>query len=53
VKILYSSTIDLLRQQKQDKDNWATDKKEPEFTSLTLETSTTTKVLDKVKTILS
>ena len=32
VKILYSGTIDLLHQQKQDKDNWATNNKEPEYT---------------------
>jgi hypothetical protein len=31
VKILYSGTIDLLRQQKQDNDNWATNNKEPEY----------------------
>ncbi len=52
MKILYSGTIDLLQQQKQDKDNWATGNKEPEYTSLTLDTSTATKVFDKVKTIL-
>jgi hypothetical protein len=52
VKIIYSGTIELLQQQKQDKDNWATNNKEPEYTSLTLDTSTTTKVFDKVKTIL-
>jgi hypothetical protein len=52
VKILYSGTIDLLQQQKQDKDNWAADNKEPEYTLLTLDTTTATKVFDKVKTIL-
>jgi hypothetical protein len=52
VKIAYSGTIDLLRQQKQDEDNWDADNKEPEYTSLTLNTATTTKVFDKVKTIL-
>jgi hypothetical protein len=52
VKILYSGTIDLLRWQKQDEDNWAADNKEPEYTSLTLDTATATKVFDKVKTIL-
>jgi hypothetical protein len=52
VKILYSGTIELLRQQKQDKDNWATNNKEPEYTSLTLDTSTAMKIFDKVKTIL-
>jgi hypothetical protein len=52
VKILYSGTINLLQQQKQEEDNWATNNKEPEYTSLTLDTSTTTKVFNKVKTIL-
>ncbi len=52
VKIVYSGTIDLLQQQKQDKDNWAVDNKEPEYTSLTLDTATAMKVFDKVKTIL-
>ena len=51
VKIPYSGTIDLLRQQKQDEDNWAADNKEPEYTLLTLDTATATKVFDKVKTI--
>jgi hypothetical protein len=51
VKIKYSGTIDLLQQQKQDKDNWASDNKEPEYTPLTLDTATTTKVFDKVKSI--
>jgi hypothetical protein len=53
VKIPYSGTIDLLQQQKQDKDNWAADNKEPEYTLLTLDTATTMKVFDKVKTILA
>ncbi len=52
MKILYSGTINLLQQQKQEEDNWATNNKEPEYTSLTLDTSTTTKVFNKVKTIL-
>jgi hypothetical protein len=52
LKILYSGTIDLLRQQKQEEDNWAADNKEPEYTLLTLDTATATKVFDKVKTIL-
>ncbi len=46
VKILYSGAIDLLQQQKQDKDNWAADNKEPEYTLLNLDTA------NKVKTIL-
>jgi hypothetical protein len=53
VKIAYSGTIDLLQQQKQDKDNWALDNKEPEYTLLTLDTATATKVFDKVKSILA
>jgi hypothetical protein len=52
VKILYSETIDLLGQQKQDKENWATNNKDPEYTLLTLDTSLATKVFNKVKTIL-
>jgi hypothetical protein len=52
VKILYSWTIDLLWQQKWDEDNWADDNKEREYTVLTLDTATTMKVFDKVKTIL-
>ncbi len=52
VKILYSGTIDLLRQQKRDKDNWAANNKEPEYTLLTLNTTTAMKVNDMVKTIL-
>jgi hypothetical protein len=52
VKINYSGTIELLQQQKRDEDNWATNNKEPEYTLLTLDTSTTTKVFDKDKTLL-
>jgi hypothetical protein len=52
VKILYSGTINLLQQQKQDKDNWAANNKESKYTSLTLDTAIATKVFDKVKTIL-
>ena len=53
MKIPYSGTIDLLRQQKRDKDNWAANNKEPEYTLLTLDTATATKVFDKVKRILA
>jgi hypothetical protein len=53
VKIPYSGTIDLLQQQKRDEDNWAADNKEPEYTLLTLDTATATKVFDNVKTILA
>jgi hypothetical protein len=48
VKIKYSGTIELLQQQKQDNDNWATNNKELYYPSLTLDTSTATKVFDKV-----
>ncbi len=51
--IKYSGTIDLLQQQKQNEDNWAADNKEPEYTLLTLDTATATKVFDKVKSILA
>jgi hypothetical protein len=53
VKIPYTGTIDLLQQQKQDKDNWFADNKEPEYTLLTLDTATTMKVFDKVKSFLA
>jgi hypothetical protein len=53
VKIAYSETINLLRQQKQDKDNWASDNKEPEYTPLILDTATAMKVFDKVERILA
>jgi hypothetical protein len=52
VKINYSGAIELLRQQKQDKDNWATNNKKPYYRLLTLDTSTATKVFDTVKTLL-
>jgi hypothetical protein len=53
VDIKYSGTIDLLQQQKQDEDNWAAKNKEPEYTLPTLDTATTMKVFDKVKSILA
>jgi hypothetical protein len=53
VDIKYSGAIDLLLQQKQDEDNWAADNKEPEYTLLTLDTATATKVFDKFKSILA
>jgi hypothetical protein len=53
VNIKYSGTIDLLRQQKRDEENWASNNKEPEYTLLTLDTATATKVFDKVKSILA
>ncbi len=53
VKISHSGTIDLLQQQKQDKDNWAANNKGPEYTLLTLDTATAMKVFDKVKSILA
>jgi hypothetical protein len=53
VDIKYSGTIDLLRQQKRDEDNWAANNKEPEYTLLTLDTATAMKVIDKVRSILA
>jgi hypothetical protein len=52
VKIKYSGEIDRLQEQKQEEDQWAAACMEPEYPSLTLDTSTTTKALDKVRTIL-
>jgi hypothetical protein len=52
VKIVYSGEIDCLQQQKQDEDQWAATCLEPEYPSLTLDTSTATKAFDKVRTIL-
>jgi hypothetical protein len=52
VRIKYSGEIDRLREQKQEEDQWAAARAEPEYPSLTLDTSTATKALDKVKTIL-
>jgi hypothetical protein len=53
VKVKYEGTIDLLWQQKQEEDNWTSENKEPEYTPLTLDTATATKVFDKVKNILA
>jgi hypothetical protein len=53
VKVKYTGTIELLQQQKKDKDNWTSTNKEPEYTLLTLDIATTTKVFDKVKSILA
>jgi hypothetical protein len=52
VKIKYSGEIDHLREQKQEEDQWAAACTEPKYPSLTLDTLTATKALDKVKTIL-
>ncbi len=52
VKILYSGEIDCLRQQKREEEQWAAARTEPEYLSLTLDTSTATKSYDKVRTIL-
>ncbi len=52
VKIVYSGEIDCLQQQKREEDQWAAARSEPEYPSLTLDTSTTTKAFDKVRTIL-
>jgi hypothetical protein len=45
--------ISLLQLQKHDEDAWASKKKEPEYTSLTLDTSSATKVFNKVKNLLA
>ncbi len=52
VKTVYSGEIDHLRQQKREEDQWAAARTEPEYPSLTLDTSTATKAFDKVRTIL-
>jgi hypothetical protein len=52
VKIKYSGEIDRLREQKRGEDQWAAARTEPKYHLLTLDTSTATKALDKVKTIL-
>jgi hypothetical protein len=52
VRIKYSGEIDRLQEQKQEEDQWAAAHAEPKYPSLTLATSTATKALDKVKTIL-
>jgi hypothetical protein len=52
VRIKYSGEIDRLQEQKQEEDQWAAAGTEPEYPSLTLDTSTATYALDKVKTIL-
>jgi hypothetical protein len=51
VKTNYGGAIELLRQQKQDKDSWATNNKEPDYPLLNLDTSTATRIFDKVKTL--
>jgi hypothetical protein len=53
VKAKYMGTIDVLRQQKKDKDNWTSTYKEPEYNPLTLDIATAMKVFDKVKSILA
>jgi hypothetical protein len=52
VKIVYSGEIDCLREQKREEDQWAAACTEPKYPLLTLDTSTTTKAFDKIKTIL-
>ena len=52
VKIKCSGEIDRLRQLKREEDQSAAARMEPEHPSLTLDTSTTTKSFDKVRTIL-
>ncbi len=52
VKIKYSGEIDRLKQQKREEDQWTAAHTEPEYPSLTLDTSTASKSFDKVRTIL-
>ncbi len=52
VKTIYNGEIDRLRQQKREEDQWAAARTEPNYPSLTLDTSTATKAFDKVRTIL-
>jgi hypothetical protein len=53
VKVKYTGTIDLLQQQKKDKDNWTSTNKEPEYIPLTLDIATVMMVFDKVKSIFA
>jgi hypothetical protein len=52
VKIAYRGEIDRLQQQKREEDQWAAACTEPEYPSLTLDTSTAMKAFDKVRIIL-
>jgi hypothetical protein len=52
VKIKYGGEIDLLKQQKKEEAQWAAARTEPEYPSLTLDTATAAKSLDKAKTFL-
>ncbi len=45
--------VSLWQMQKHDEDVWAFENTEPEYTPLTLDTSSVTKVFDKVKTLLT
>jgi hypothetical protein len=53
VRVKFKGRISLLRQQKRDRDNWASENKEPKHTPLTLDTSFAMKVFDKVKNLLA
>jgi hypothetical protein len=53
VRVKFEGRISLLRQQKCDEDNWTSENKEPEYTPLTLDTSSATKVFNKVKNLLA
>jgi hypothetical protein len=53
VRVKFEGTINLLRQQKRDKDNRTSENKEPKYTPLTLDTASATKVFDKVKNLLA
>ncbi len=45
--------INTLRMQKHDKDAWASENKEPNYISITLDTSSTTKAFERVKNLLT
>ncbi len=48
VKIVYSGEIDRLQQQKQEEDQWAAARTEPEYSLLILDTSTAMKALTRL-----
>ncbi len=45
--------INTLRMQKRDEDAWASENKEPNYISITLNTSSATKAFEKVKNLLN
>jgi hypothetical protein len=47
------NTLNLLKEQKRFEDSWATNNKEPEYTTIALDLASATKAFEKVKTILT